>query len=308
MPKRRALSEDEVRELKAAIKAARTPNDLRTLLCVWLPEALGLTGREVAKALVLSRAAVEEARWRCRRGAESGLKDGRRRSFEPGTAAALAAALKRVRSANELRRLQCVLLPVLFNLDSRQVAAAVGWTRPTVTEVQGRYRRGGVAALLPPEDLPDLTQAAALTLRAAMTHARTAPEYRRAQCLFLRIVLGYSSRQVARIVGWRVDTVTHLVTRYRREGDAALRRPGRGGRRWRLFTVKQEAAVLRQLAQQHYDYGYLMFPVIHQAFEKAAGCPLQASVVIDILVRHHWTVAAVITTPRGYRRPEHVER
>jgi len=40
MSVRRFLSEEQRREVKAAMKATRTPAELRRALCVWMPAAL----------------------------------------------------------------------------------------------------------------------------------------------------------------------------------------------------------------------------------------------------------------------------
>jgi len=297
----RKLSEDAFQEIEAAMKAARTPGDLRRLLCVWLPAALALSRRQVARAVGWPVRRVIKVRERFHSRGASRLLEQRRSHLAPGSAEALTAALKLAGSVQEFQRIQCVLLPALFGLKGTQVAAAVGLRPKFVRKLQADYRRRGEAALKPGQGPPPCPEGAAEKLGAAMKHARTVAGLRRAQCLFMRIVLGLSTRVVARIVGWREDSVRHVRRHYLREGDAVLRNEGRGQARWRLLTHQQEAAVLRKLAQGPTECGFLMFPVIHKAFEEAAGCPLHPMVVFEILHRHGWTFAAVITTRRKGR-------
>ncbi|HUI41113.1 MAG TPA: helix-turn-helix domain-containing protein [Terriglobia bacterium] len=307
MGEARPLSKYEIREIEAEMKAARTADDLRRALCVWLPEALGLNLPQISAAVGWCLNAVRQVRARYLARGASGLHDGRQRPFASGAAQELRGASKRARNVEEFKRIQCVLLRVLFDLDSKQVAAAVGWSRCTVSGLQSTYRAGGLAAILALGDPALVPENTALQLCAAMKAARTAGGLRRAQCLFLRLALGFPSGVVARILGWRRDSVQAWVQDYRRHGDAALRRSGRGGRRWRLLTHKQEAAVLRKLSQEDRSCGMLMFPVIQRAFEQAAGCPLHFSVIHEILDRHGWTLAAVVMTPRQIPLPKEVE-
>ncbi|HUI42143.1 MAG TPA: helix-turn-helix domain-containing protein [Terriglobia bacterium] len=305
MAKRRSLSGESIREIKAAMKAARTADDLRRLLCVWLPEALGLSAAQTTQAVGWRASSVANVRGRYLRGGLSGLEDHRQPPLPPGTAPALAAALRRAEGLDGFRRIQCLLLRALWGLDAAQVGTAVGWARGTVSEVQSEYLRHGQAALAPARSAAG--SAEAQKLAAAMKDARDVEELRRAQCLFLRVGLGYSSREVARIVGWRQSSVSHWHTRYLREGDAALRRPGRGrGRargRWRLLSVAGEAEVLRRLARQASFNGLLEFSVIQRAFEEAAGHPVHPAVVVEILLRHGWAPGLVYVTPRQTRIP-----
>jgi len=307
VPKRYSLSGDSLAQVKVAIKAARTPAELRRALCVWLPAALSLTAEQTATGLACGLATVEQVQHRHRRLGVSAFRDHPKRAFPPGAAQELAAALKRARSPDEFRRLQCVALRAILDLDARQVGAAVGWAPATVSAIQSLYFRRGEAALVRALDPPAAVFPAggsAEKLLAAMQNARRVADFRQALCLYLRIVLRFSSIQVAQILGWHQASVSHLHHKYLREGDAALRGAGRGGRRWKLLTREEEAEVLRKLAGQAWFNGLVEFSKIHAAFEKKAGHPVPVSVVLEILDRHHWVPGLVYVTPRQTRLPE----
>jgi Homeodomain-like domain len=299
MPARRRLTEAQRQELRAALESAPTPDDLRRLLAVWLPEALGLSVAEVAVALGCRRGAVQRARESYRAGGARRLhNEGRRTSTVAiGGLKPLEARLASAGSLEEFRRILCVLLPARFGLTDRQTAALVGWAAVTVGRVQAEYRRMGEAALLGARKrtLAARQSPLASKLRAAMQNARTLAEFRGALCVYLRAVLGLSLELVAETLGWWQPAVSHLHHRYLREGDDALRRPGRGG--WRLLTRQKEAAVLRGIASD-FGSGLVEFDYIHQTVEQAAGRPVPPAIVQSILDRHGWSCAALVVTPR----------
>src|SRR5579859_353766 len=55
------------------------------------------------------------------------------------------AALKRARTADQLRRAQCVWMRLGLGMNAFQIAKAVGWSVWSVRGVQSQYRRKGVA-------------------------------------------------------------------------------------------------------------------------------------------------------------------
>jgi transposase len=62
-----------------------------------------------------------------------------------GSKEKLKAALKRARSADALRRVQCIWMRVELGLSNTQIAAALGWSAYTVRDLQQRYRHKGEA-------------------------------------------------------------------------------------------------------------------------------------------------------------------
>jgi transposase len=68
-------------------------------------------------------------------------------SMPEGAAERLASLLKEARSKAEYQRVQCVWLRATLGLNSRQVAAALGWQASSVRRTQARYLRQGEEAL-----------------------------------------------------------------------------------------------------------------------------------------------------------------
>ncbi|HUI42379.1 MAG TPA: helix-turn-helix domain-containing protein [Terriglobia bacterium] len=310
--KAKPLSAEALHDLEVAMAGTGDKLEYQRALCVWLPAALGLTVSETARAVGWSAPAVNHARRVYRRTGVRGLRDKRLRPLAPDAVAELAAAQRRASSATESRRIMCVSLRAILGLTGKQVAAALGWPIGTVSNIQYLYMRRGLAGLLPgPGALlvagEPLDKGPAERLRTIMDTARTVPEYCTALCLMMRVVLGMNAGLVAQVLGWQLSSVSHFHRQYLRHGDAVLRGPGRGGKRWRILTVKQEDEVLRELASARYDYGFLMFPVIHKAVEAKAGRPVPVAYVNSILDRHGWIRAAVVMVPRRNYRPIDVE-
>ena len=299
MARRRILTEDQRQELKSAMKAARTPGELRRHLCVWLYLGLGLSCEQTAAAVGWRRSPVCHAFRRYRLSGVSGLKDHQLPPLPPleGGAAGWRTALRRAASLEEFRRVQCVALRALLGLDLGEVAQAVGWSLGAVGVVQSDYRRRGAAALAPKGTLP-LEPGFAARLGAAMKKARNVPEFRRAQCVHMRVVQGLSATLVARILGWSRGRVARLHHDYLRRGDEVLCAPGRGGKRWRVLSRLQETAVLRALRRVHGARSLLPFPLVQRAVEAKAGRPLNPAYVQSILDRHGWSRAALVMSPR----------
>ena len=299
MARRRTLSENERQELKSAMKGARTPGELRRHLCLWLYLGLRLSAEQTAAALGWHSRSVSNALRRYRRSGVSGLKDHQPLPLPSpeGGGGAWRIALRRAGSLEEFRLVQCVALRALLGLDAGQVAQAVGWSRGAVDRAQWDYRRRGAAALLPAGTLP-LEPGFAARLRAAMKEARTVPEFRRAQCIYMRAVQGLSATLVAQILGWSRSSVAHLHHGYLRHGDDVLRAPGRGGRRWGALSRRQETEVLRGLRRFHGASSFLPFTKVQAAVEAKAGRPLNPAYVQSVLDRHGWSRDALVISPR----------
>jgi transposase len=140
-------------------------------------------------------------------------------------------------------------------------------------------------------------------LKALLKTVRTKDGYRRVLCLWLRHAMGMSARQVATAVGWSHTHVRDVQGRYLREGEAALVRPGRGGRRHEVLTLSQEDDLLRGLREEAWPGNTLDFCAVFQAMEEAAGRSLAPSTVHRMLVRRGWGRRSTVTVARQKERP-----
>ena len=125
-------------------------------------------------------------------------------------------------------------------------------------------------------------------LRAAFLGARTKGEFQRAQCLWLRVALKIKAQEVATALGWHVNPVRRFQARYLREGEAALKGPGRGGRRRQNLAARAERALLNRLLEAERPNEVLQARAVSEAYEKAVGRPVSRSIVYKMLTRNGW--------------------
>src|SRR3982751_1853806 len=92
--------------------------------------------------------------------------------------------------------------------------------------------------------LQSMPEGAAEQLAPLLKEARSKAEYQRVQCVWLRATLGWSSRQVAEILGWQASSVRHVQARYLQQGEEALRDKPQGGRHRAHLTVEEEQNLL----------------------------------------------------------------
>ncbi|HEY6292171.1 MAG TPA: helix-turn-helix domain-containing protein [Terriglobia bacterium] len=147
MPRRLPVPEGLAEKVKLTVRKARGAGELREALCVWLRLGLGLSAAQIATALVCTRANVRRVHSYYLRDRKAEPK---RRPWAESSVERLRAALKKARSADELREVLCVWLRVALGLSVSQIATALGWTRSYVHRLQGRFLREGEAVLTRP--------------------------------------------------------------------------------------------------------------------------------------------------------------
>jgi transposase len=136
-------------------------------------------------------------------------------------------------------------------------------------------------------------------LRSLLGTVRTRAEYERVLCVWLRVALGLSSREIAKALDWQPSSVRRLQARYREQGSAALLTPGRGGRRRALLSFGDEQQLLAGFASRAGEGGIGEASVIRLALEQKAGHPVAKSTLYRLLDRHGWRKLAP--------RPRHIQ-
>ena len=135
---------------------------------------------------------------------------------------------------------------------------------------------------------------------ALMSEARNISELKRAQCIYFRSEHGLPPQQIADMVGFDVGTVRNLHSAFLRDGEAALKLSGKGGRYHAYLTEEEEASWLEGFRDAGENGGILEVGRIQAAFEEKVGRKVAKSTVYDLLHRHGWRKI----TPR----PRHLSR
>ena len=97
---------------------------------------------------------------------------------------------------------------------------------------------------------------------ALMSEARNISELKRAQCIYFRSEHGLPPQQIADMVGFDVGTVRNLHSAFLRDGEAALKLSGKGGRYHAYLTEEEEASWLECQSRSNYQ-PYPVLSVIH---------------------------------------------
>jgi transposase len=131
-----------------------------------------------------------------------------------------------------------------------------------------------------------------------LREVRSKAAYQRVLCVWLRAELGLTNEQIARAIGWQAGTVKKVHSSFLRQGEEALRGPGRGGRRNAYLTPDEEARFLKRYVEKAAQGGVLVVSEIKADYEARIGHKVPKSTVYRMLARHGWRKL----TPRP-RRP-----
>lgn len=126
------------------------------------------------------------------------------------------------------------------------------------------------------------------SLQRRLKQAKSKAEYRRVQCVWLRVKNGMKAPQIAAAVGLSVSRVRHIHSGWRRLGEAFLDPKPVGGRRHENLTVAQEVELLEALKAKAASGGILVVGEVHRAYEARVGHPVPAGSVYRMLHRHGW--------------------
>jgi len=113
-------------------------------------------------------------------------------------------------------------------------------------------------------------------------------ELQRFLCVWLRIAQKMSTQEIARAVGWHVNTVRRTQRDFIANGTMAFGEEKRGGRRHQLMTFEEETRFLAPFAERAGDASMLVANEIKEEFEKQLGRTVHKTTVYRILRRHGW--------------------
>jgi len=145
---------------------------------------------------------------------------------------------------------------------------------------------------------------AAEGLSKLMQDAKSIGEFRRVQCVWLRAALDMPVEEIAKATGLAPASVRCYHSRYLKGGQAALRGPGRGGRRNANLTVEEESALVARFMEEAESGGILEVSAVKRAYEQAIGHGVPKSTVYRMLARHGWRKLA----PRPYHPKRNLGR
>lgn len=132
-------------------------------------------------------------------------------------------------------------------------------------------------------------------IRRRMLESQHREEFQRWQSIWL-ISKGLRAGQVAQYVGVSQGTVYQWIFHYNHEGPEKFRLQGRGGRRFGLLTLEQEAALLESLRAESETGRLVAAFSLRAQVEKKVNQTVSKDYLYDLLHRHGWR--KVVPRPR----------
>ena len=122
--------------------------------------------------------------------------------------------------------------------------------------------------------------------------------HKRRMAVWLTHTGNLHAKQVAKIVGVSTQAVWLWIRQYNDKGPAGLERAGRGGRRWSLMTIKQEADILKPYIRKLHN-GDVTSPLeIKKAIEQKLEKTISMPYVYRLLQRHRWSDIIAQSSPK----------
>lgn len=137
----------------------------------------------------------------------------------------------------------------------------------------------------PPIAIPEGRQA---ELKAYRKKLWKGNELQRFLSVWLREEQGLGSLEIAKIVGWHVDTVRLIQRNFIRHGVSVLKETRRGGRRRELMSEEEEREFLKDFEVAGEKGEILVANEIKAALERRVGHPVHKTTAYRLLHRHGW--------------------
>jgi transposase len=121
-------------------------------------------------------------------------------------------------------------------------------------------------------------------------------EFQRFLCVWLRVEQGLSTKEIARVLGWNVNTIRITQRDFIARGAKAFAEEKRGGRRRQLMTLEEEKHFLATFIDLAGGASMLVVNEIKAALEKRLGHTVHKTTVYRMLRRHAWRKVVPRTT------------
>jgi len=125
-----------------------------------------------------------------------------------------------------------------------------------------------------------------LVIRKALEQAMTKDEFRKVLCLWLKVALSLTSKQIAIGTGQTPAAVRKTQSRFASEGVQALFTKPRGGRKRENISLARERQILNKFQRRAQRGSVLNVAEIQKAYELSAGKPVAESTIYRLIARH----------------------
>jgi transposase len=137
----------------------------------------------------------------------------------------------------------------------------------------------------PPEEIPENRIA---ELEAFRKEKWPGLEFQRFLCVWLRVAQNMSTFNIAKIIGWNVNTVRMTQKAFIDRGTAALTESKRGGRNHAHLTLEEEKEFIASFEETAESGAMLVAGEVKKALERRLGHDVNKTTVYRMLYRNGW--------------------
>ena len=123
-------------------------------------------------------------------------------------------------------------------------------------------------------------------IRKTVHHPKTAGELKKALCVWLKIALSLTSKEIAIGIGMTPDAVRKTQSRFGKEGLQAFMGKQKGGRKRENISMAREKQILDKFLRRAQRGAALSVAEIQKAYELSVGKAVAPSTIYRLLTRH----------------------
>jgi transposase len=123
-------------------------------------------------------------------------------------------------------------------------------------------------------------------IRKALNHSKTAGEFKKVLCVWLKVALSLPSKEIALGIGTTPEAVRKIQSRFAKEGLQAFLGKQRGGRKRENISLAREKQILEKFLRRAQRGAVVSVVEIQRAYELSAGKAVAQSTIYRLLARH----------------------
>ena len=138
-----------------------------------------------------------------------------------------------------------------------------------------------------PRQQQTYSQKEKLNIQEALKNSKHISEQKRLMCLKLRIIDGYSSKEISKITAYKEPSVRIMISKYNKSGLIQFlykKRPGNN----RKLTIEEESEFLRPFLKTAEAGQVLVVSDIHKAYKARINDKVSLTTIYYMLARHGW--------------------
>ena len=120
----------------------------------------------------------------------------------------------------------------------------------------------------------------------ALLNSQSKRELQKVMCVWLKLLLGLTSEQIALSIGWTSNHVRKIQSRYSREGIQCFQEKARGGRKREYLSLARERQILDKFARRAKRGFSLNLSEVRRAYELSVGRSVSRSTIYRLIARH----------------------